>query len=138
MQLCLKVDLLFQTLQIEQEIFDNLITLLTIFAKSFSDDALEFSGCLRIDLRKRWWFALQNRGERVAWSFTRKRFLARDHLVDHGAEIKNVGARIDTLSARLLGRHVADGSDDDARSRSDLLSRRFCEQLRRRWFGQFC
>ncbi len=37
------------------------------------------------------------------------------HLVEHRPERKDVGLRADRLATRLLGRHVADGPDDESR-----------------------
>ena len=41
---------------------------------------------------------------------------AGDHLIEHRAETEKVGARIELLAASLLGRHIGDGADSEART----------------------
>ena len=41
------------------------------------------------------------------------------HLVDDDAEGPDVGALVDELATRLLGRHVCRGAEDQARLRGD-------------------
>ena len=48
----------------------------------------------------------------------RERPLAGRHLVEHGAEAEDVGARVELPSLRLLGRHVRGRADHDAALRS--------------------
>ena len=47
-----------------------------------------------------------------------KRAAARQHLVEDRAKREQIRAVIDRQSAHLLGRHVADGAEHDARLRS--------------------
>ena len=58
-----------------------------------------------------------NRGGSLAW----KRPLAARHFVEDGAEAEEVGACIELLTARLLGRHVRNRSNGDAGSGQDVL-----------------
>ncbi len=71
---------------------------------------------------------VQHRRHRVGARIALKRPAAREHLVEHGSEAEDVGARVDRLPAHLLGRHVADGAEHGARSG---LRRSSCDQRRR-------
>jgi hypothetical protein len=57
----------------------------------------------------------QHRGHGVADRLGLEQLLADQHLVEDHAEGPDVGAAIDLLAARLLGRHVGGGSEDRAR-----------------------
>src|SRR5262249_866947 len=57
----------------------------------------------------------QNRGERFGLFLASKRRRASEHLVQHTAEHPDVGASIDSLSARLLGAHVRNGAENRLR-----------------------
>ena len=49
------------------------------------------------------------------------------HLVQHGAEGKQIGAGIEFLAARLLRRHVGHGSDSGAGTGQQLLIHRLLQ-----------
>ena len=51
----------------------------------------------------------------VSDDFTVERSPAREHFVQHHAERPDVGAFVDRLAARLLGRHVGGRAEDHAR-----------------------
>ena len=69
---------------------------------------------------------LEDRVHRFHGRRAGKRPSSGQHLVQHGAERENVGARIDGQPPHLFRRHVADGSDDDARARDRLEARHLC------------
>jgi hypothetical protein len=50
---------------------------------------------------------LQDRGHGLGRRIAAKSALARDHLVEHRAKSKNVGAGIDRSTTNLLRRHIA-------------------------------
>lgn len=52
----------------------------------------------------------QNRAERLGGTRPGEWRCARQHLVQHHAERKDVAPRIDRLAARLFGRHIGDGA----------------------------
>ena len=67
-------------------------------------------GWKRRPLRRR----LHDGGNRVGDALAFERAAAREHLVEHRAERPHIGALVDGAAARLLGRHVSGGAEDDA------------------------
>ena len=59
-------------------------------------------------------FFLENGADGVGGSVATKGALAADHLVEYRAETEDVGARINGGSAALLGRHIAERSQQHA------------------------
>ena len=57
---------------------------------------------------------VENGGENDAEAFAAKRKRAGGHLVEHRAKREEVGARIESFGADLLGRHVGDGAKSRA------------------------
>src|SRR5438132_9309481 len=103
----MKVELFFQSLQIEQQIFDNLVTLFAILAQSFRQDARQLRWSLRQIVSDRWWIEIQYCRKSIARCFALEWFPMGDHFIDDGPQTKNVGPRINRFPARLLGRHIA-------------------------------
>ena len=66
----------------------------------------------------------QDRRHRLRARLAREGPASRQHLVEHRAEREDVGARVGGLAAHLLGRHVADRSQDRARLRRARGGRR--------------
>ena len=60
------------------------------------------------------WILRQDRRHRVGGGFSLEGPLAAQHLVEHGAERKDVGAMVDGQAAHLLGRHVAERPEHGA------------------------
>ena len=58
----------------------------------------------------------QDRVHRLGGRVAAERALARQHLVEDRAEREDVGARVGGLAAHLLGRHVAERAQHDARA----------------------
>jgi len=54
----------------------------------------------------------QDAGQHVAEGVSREERLAGEHLVEEHPEGPDVGALVDRLAARLLGRHVGGGAED--------------------------
>ncbi len=60
------------------------------------------------------WIVFEDGAQRVRGGITCEGPPTAEHFVQHRAERKNVGPVIDGASPGLLGRHVADGSQNDA------------------------
>ena len=89
-----------QALEIGPQVGRVLIAKLAIRLQALRDDALQLGRCLDAQPDAR-------RGPRPL-----------DHFVEHQADAPDVGAVIDRLAARLLRRHVGDGSHHDALPRA--------------------
>ena len=57
---------------------------------------------------------VEDRRDDARLALTLERTLARHHLVEDGPEREHVAATIGLLALHLLGRHVGDGSKNDA------------------------
>ena len=68
-----------------------------------------------VRLRQLRWVLLEDRRHQLGRGLARKRPPPREHLVEHRAEGEDVGPMVGGLSPDLLGRHVADGAEHDAR-----------------------
>ena len=69
----------------------------------------------------------QNRAQHRDIVFPGKRPASGQHLVEHDAQRPHVGARVERIAARLLGRHVGDGAEDHPRARHVVLGRELGE-----------
>ena len=79
------------------------------------DDAHERGRNLALGGRQVRRMVLDDGRHRVHRGLAVERALAREHLVEHGAERKDVRAMIGRHAAHLLGRHVADRAEHHAR-----------------------
>ncbi len=86
------------------------IPFLAIFAQRFADNLLKLSGSVREELGERRWVHLKNRRHRLPWCVAREWRMPRHHFVKDYAEIPDIGAFINLPAARLLRRHIANGS----------------------------
>src|SRR6266496_1188353 len=98
----LYVKTLFESLQVDQKVFRRLITLLTVFRKSFGDDALEFGRRVRFVPRQRSWLSSCYQDNDVLRSIAFKRWSPRDHFIKHRSQAPDICPGIDFLTARLL------------------------------------
>src|SRR6266550_1967249 len=90
--------------------------------------------------RERRWFLFKNRRHHLFWCVAGKRRMPRYHFVKNYAETPDIGAFINLRAARLLRRHVTNGSQ--YRSQIGLSEcHRSCpvrRSLGEGGFGQFC
>ena len=71
------------------------------------DDGFELARCGRVLLGDRLGLTIQDGVEYERNRCSGERLPARGELIQHGAERKDVGARVELLAPRLLGRHVS-------------------------------
>ena len=114
-QLTLKIDALFQFLQIRFKFLNCLVPLIDVLTKRLQDNPFEFRGSIRSKASERRWIVLGNRNDDIGLGFSRKRRAAGHHFVKHDAEAPNVSARVNRLSASLLRRHVLRSSQNHSR-----------------------
>src|SRR5207244_5488489 len=86
------------------------IPFFTIFAQRFADDLLKLSRSVCDVTRERRRLFLQNRRHHLCWCVSSEWRLPGYHFVKHHAKTPDIGTLINVLSARLLGRHVTNGS----------------------------
>ena len=101
-------------LDVEREVVRRVEPLLGVFLQAVADDPLEAGGDRLVrdgEIRR---IFLEDRGHRLARRVGVERALAREHLVEDGAEREDVRARVGGLALDLLGRHVADRAHDHA------------------------
>ena len=109
---------MLEALQIGEQFLCALIALVHLFAQRLGDDPLQHFGSLRCESREWPRLLLKDRDDDVAGGFAGKRNAASDHLVEQHAQTPDVGARIDSQSARLFRRHVVRRAHDHARLRT--------------------
>ena len=78
-------------------------------------------GDRRVERARRHRLAIEDAVEDDGGRRAGKTLPAGRHLVEHDAERKEIGARIEVLAARLLRRHVRDGADGRPRHARELL-----------------
>ena len=93
------------------------------------DDALQRGRDVAVGLGEFGRILFQDRAHGVGGRVAVEGALAGEHLVEDGAEGKDVGARICRLTAHLLGRHVADRAHYGAGVGADLLRGSVAEGL---------
>ncbi len=113
-----------QALQIGPQIRCALVAKVAVFFERGADDPLELSGHGRIQRVCGYRRAIEDRVEDDCGGVSRKRLPPGGHLVEHGAAREHIGARVESLAPRLLGRHVGDRSDRGARVRQPGFSDR--------------
>jgi len=100
--------------QVDNEITHALIAAVRLLGQALAQYSLQLrAGGQVLDPRRRRHLA-ENRADRVGGAALPKRRHSRDHLVQHGAERKDVAARVHRFTTHLLGRHIAHGAHDDA------------------------
>src|SRR5262249_20502796 len=99
--------------------------MLWAFLQTVSHHALQRWRNLAAGLSRLRRLCIQNRVHRLDRRIALERSLARQHLVENGAEGEDVRAMIGLLPAHLLRRHIADSAQHHARIGKLLLRRRF-------------
>ena len=96
------------------QVQDRLEALLRILLERMLEDAPQLTRQLAPDLGHLRRCVLHDRRQQRDSAVAAERTPAGDHLVQGDAEGENVGPMIERRSLRLLGRHVGDGSENDA------------------------
>src|SRR5580704_8269194 len=98
-------------LQVAAHVGGVLVAKIAILLEGLGDDAFEFGWQIGIEAGGRWEGAIEDRVEDEARGIAAEGQRAGSHFVEHGAEGKEVGARIEFLAANLLWGHVGDGTE---------------------------
>ena len=69
---------------------------------------------MRLEVRDRPRLGLHDRADQARLALALERLLAREHLVEHGAEREEIRPRVGFLAFHLLRRHVLHRADDRA------------------------
>ena len=101
--------------QVARQVFGRRVTLGRALGETSLDDPANRRRDLRGNGRDGFRFLANDRREHLGPRLARERAAARGHLVEHRAQRELVGTEIEGAAARLLGRHVGDGSHHDAR-----------------------
>ena len=112
-----------QPLQFGVEIGSVLVAQRAVFFQRARDDRFELRRNVGIQARRRGSFAIQDRFEDQPGRISAKRQSARGHFIQHHAERKKIGARVERLAAHLLGRHVRNRADGAPRAGHHLFRR---------------
>jgi hypothetical protein len=102
-------------------------TIVRVFRQTHLNDAIERGWSKRLAHRNRRRVRVHDRAHQARLALPVEGPLPRQHLVDYGAEGKDVGPRVGILAFELLWRHVRHGADDGALGRE---SRRHGRQAR--------
>src|SRR5437588_76987 len=86
----------------------SLISLFSVLSQGLLDHPFKLYRDLGRELSERYRLSFEDRNNHVARRCAVEGYGTGEHLVDHDAEAKDVTARIDRQSARLLGRHISD------------------------------
>ena len=103
-----------ETLEVAQYVGCVLIAQLAILLERLVDDVLQLGGQRRVEPRRGHRRLAENPFEDHRRGRAGKWLRASRHLVQHDAERKEIGARVEVESARLLRRHVRDRADGRA------------------------
>ena len=87
-----------------------MVTFVFLFRQTLGDDLFEAVRHAFNLLRERRRFAFLDSDNLPVNIFTLEWHLSGDHFVEHHTDAPNIGALIDSLAHRLLGRHVTDSS----------------------------
>ena len=104
----------FEALQVGADLGRALVAQVTVFLQSFVDDLFQFGGQIGIDAHGGSRLAVQDGVEDDGGSIAAEGDDACAHLVEHGAERKQVAAGVEFLALGLFRRHVRDGADGGA------------------------
>ena len=88
------------------------ITLVAIFLHAALNDRVQAGRNFRVDADRLPRLVADDLRHRLGGRLAAERKLLRRSLIQHDAERKKIGARIERFSEGLLGRHVVDGADD--------------------------
>ena len=100
--------------QVRENSGGALVTQVAVFFEGAAQNFVEALRQIRIPFRGGLRLFRQNRMRNHRGCAAVKRLAAGGHFVEHGAEAEKIGAQIEILAARLLGRHICNGADGDA------------------------
>ena len=98
--------------QLSPQVARRLPAIVWILGQTGFDDPPDLEWRHRRVVGERRRIAFQNRGDDSHVAVGVERLPSGEHLVEHGPERKDIGARVDRLALELLGGHVLDGAHD--------------------------
>src|SRR6185369_15180162 len=129
-QLLFELQFTFEVSQIGQYFSCGLITNLSILAQRLAHNFLQLRRHVAPALVKRRWLAVKNGRNPVGLCLAAEWRIARYHFVKQHTKTENIRTRINRLATHLLGRHIADGSENQSGPRAlDHRHRRIQERV---------
>ena len=98
-----RIGIAFEPHQIRFQIGRRLIAKIAILLQCLAENAMKLRRKARVELMDRLRFTIEDGVEDDRGCLAGKRNDARGHLIDHGAERKEIGTRIGELAASLFG-----------------------------------
>ena len=126
-----ELDVAAQPLQVGQQIRGVLVAQVAVLLESLLDDLLEARRDRPVALEHRCRLANQDAGNHGTRRAAAERLDAGRHLVDHGAERKQVAPRVHLFAPGLLGRHVGHRAERRSRHRQLVVGRHRRRGVRR-------
>ena len=111
-----RLQLALQPQQIGADVRGALAPDIAILLEEVMDHPVELGRDAGVELQRRDRRAVEDRFEDDRRCRSGERQGASRHLIEHDAERKQIGARVQLFAARLLGRHIRDGSHGRART----------------------
>ena len=102
-----------QALQVGQQVGGGLVADAAVLLERLVDDAFQFGGQFRVQAPGRYRGPVQDGIEDDRGGSAGKRQAPCRHLVEDGAEGKEIGAGVKLFAPRLLGRHIGHCAESD-------------------------
>src|SRR5690606_9987667 len=109
-------------LEVEGQVLNALISLITVFLERLADDPRKLDRGIRKHVRDLFRLVIYDRREGVRGRRPVKWRFADQKLVEDGAQAPNIGPLIDVKAAGLLGRHIPGTAHHRSRNRLVILT----------------